>query len=186
MSLQENFTTDAYMRILVDLSNCAAGTSTSVSPSEALSLIPEVARQAALANARLEQSLTAAYVGNIVALRDVVISKFVVPVRTLEMLRGGDFSTDMLFGPLPEHFANLLDASHGSLYRCKSKYAGAAYAPQTPRSTSTPSLAGKRPGSSRGLPRAKRTHAPVTQAPRGRGLPFHRRSASRRSRFGRS
>ena len=152
-SLFERHTTDAYMRMLVTLSDCAAGASLAVGPSEALSLLPELARQAALANARLGQSLTAAYVGNTVALRDHVLDKFVVPTRTGETLRGGGFNTERLFGPLPESFATLLDAHHGSGLRCKLKPASSSTS-----SVASASLPTTRSGSSAGLPFSKRSY----------------------------
>lgn len=181
-SLLENFTVDAYMPILSDLINCAAGTSSTVSPSEALSLMPEVARQVSIANARQAQSITSAYVGNMVLLRDHILDKFVVPPRTRDILRGSDFSTESLFGPLPEHFATLLDTSHGSEYRCKSKWSGS-----TTKPTSSPAVPIKRPNHTGGLPRAKHV-APNPKAPRGKGrtTPFHRGAAGRGSKSGRS
>ena len=54
-----------------------------------------------MANARSGQSLGAGYVGNIVALRNMVLGRFTVPGRTMEVLRGGDFTSDTLFAPLP-------------------------------------------------------------------------------------
>ena len=182
-SLFERHATDAYMRLLVALSDCAAGVSTTVSPSEALSLLPELARQAALANARLGQSLTAAFVGNTVALRDHVLEKFVVPTRTGETLRGGCFTTERLFGHLPESFASLLDASHGGSFRCKLKSSSSSSQYFRP-SAATTSRPAKRPGSSRGLPYAERASVPVA-APKGRGQPFRKTPASQKSRLGR-
>ena len=183
-SLLEQYTVDAYMRLFMDLSNCAAGFSSSVSPSEAVSLLPEVARQAALANARLGQSLTAAYVGNTVALRDFVLNGFSVPGQTLDYLRGGDFGTKSLFGPLPEHFSTLLESSNRADLRCKSVFTRPSPASTTPAATS--SVSQKRPAPARGYPRAKRTPPPAPRPSRGRGKRFQRGPASRRSRLGRS
>ena len=185
-SLLENFTTDSYLRLLVDLSNCAAGTSSSVSPSEAASLLPEVAKQAALANARLQQSLTASYVGNTVALREYVLSSFEVPQRTQEYLRGGDFTTRSLFSPVPNSFISILDSAHGSEFRCTIKSSGSSYV-ATPKPAAPPrSVPRKRSGSARGYPRSKRSAPQASSASRGRGKRFLRGSAGRRSRPGRS
>ena len=201
-SLLESFTTESYMRILVELANCAAGTAEApvVGPSEAVSLLPEVSRQAAEANARSQQSLTAAFVTDTVALRDYVLNNFVVNERTLGYLRGGDFSTRSLFGPLPEHFSTLLDSPHNGELRCSSKSASFTYATPTTAASSyastsynasvhrpsTSSTAQKRSASSRGNPKAKRTSAPVSRPPKGRGKRFQRGSAGRRSGPGRS
>ena len=60
--------------------------------SEAIELLAGIVPQAAMANVSNTQSLAAAYVGNIVALRDVVLGRFTVPERTKEVLKGGDFT----------------------------------------------------------------------------------------------
>ena len=186
-SLLEFYTTESYMRILVELTNCAAGTSTTVSPSEAVSLMPEVARQAAQSHARSDQSLSAAYVGTTVALRDYVLNTFTVPPRSIDYLRGGDFSTKSLFGPIPEHFATLLDSAQGDMYRCTS-YTGTSSATTTTstRTSFATSMPRKRAAPSRRYHAPKRTPPPVSNPPRGRGRGFRRRSAGRRSRLGRS
>ena len=86
----------------------------------AIELLPGVVRQAAMANARTGQSLSAGYVGNLVNLRDAVLGRFTVPKRTQEILRGGDFTGDSLFAPLPESFSFLLDTVSGAELRCTS------------------------------------------------------------------
>ena len=188
-SVFERFATDSYMRILVELSSCLAGTSDRVPYAEAASLLPEVVKQAALANTRLGQSLTAAFVGNAVALRDTVLDKFVVPSRTREVLRGGDFSTETLFGPLPESFKSLFTTQQGKDLRCTKKFAASSYGshfykPATPSSQSSRFQPLKRSGSSSGLPPAKRPASSVP-ASRGRGANFRRRPAGQRSKLGR-
>ena len=105
---------------MYELSDCVTGASKTVSQLEAIELLPGVVRQAAMANARAGQSLSAGYVGNILALRDVVLGRFSVPKRTKEFLRGGDFSGDTLFSPLPESFSSLLDTVSGAELRCSS------------------------------------------------------------------
>ena len=84
----ETFTTDAYLQLLFELSECISGASQTVSQLRAIELLPGVVRQAAMANARTGQSLSAGYVGNIVNLRDAVLGRFTVPKRTQEILRG--------------------------------------------------------------------------------------------------
>ena len=75
-ALLESFTTDAYLKIVLHLSECISGASQSISQLEAIELLPGVVRQAAMSNARSGQSLSAGFVGNIVALRDVVLGRF--------------------------------------------------------------------------------------------------------------
>ena len=116
----ETFTTDAYLQLLFELSECISGASQTVSQLEAIELLSGVVRQAAMANARTGQSLSAGYVGNMVALRDSVLGRFTVPKRTREILRGGDFTGDSLFAPLPESFSSLLDTVSGAELRCTS------------------------------------------------------------------
>ena len=202
-SLLESYTTESYMRILVELSNCAAGTSQTpvVGASEAISMLPEVARQAAEANARSQQSLSAAFVTGTVALRDYVLNNFDVTPRTLVYLRGGDFATASLFGPLPEHFSTLLDSPHSGNLRCTSKSSGSSFSASsqaassfTSTSFNTPAhspatsyIPQKRTAAARGYPnKTRRTSATVSRPPKGRGKRFHRGSAGRRSGPGRS
>ena len=184
-ALFERFATDAYMRILVELAQCAAGVPSrgvSVNPTEATGLIPEIAKQAALANARLGQSLTAAYVGNTVALRDHVLSSFVVPPQTCEVLRGSDFGTDGLFGPLPESFVALLATQNGQGLRCTKKTAASSFGSQHLKSSAaSPSLADSLQ-SSGSLPSA--ASPSTTFPPKGRGGNYRRRS-NYRSKLGR-
>ena len=192
--------------MLVELSDCAAGASDTVTSSEAISLIPEVVRQTALATARSQQSLSAAFVSNTIALRDYVLNVFEVPQRSLNYLRGGDFSTSSLFGPVPEHFATLLDTTHGSLYRCTYKthappysassyantssastsQASTSYSAPASRPTSASSRPQKRPANPGTYPRAKKISPPTSNNSRGRTKRFPKGSASRRSRTGRS
>ena len=179
-ALLECYTTDAYMQLVYALSQCATGASQEVSQVEALELLPGVVRQAAMANARSGQSLSAGFVGNVVALRDVVLGRFTVPTRTEEVLRGGDFTGDSLFAPLPESFSSLLDTVPGAQLRCLSKSSRPKPSVQT--SSTAPTVPAKRPASS-GLPPAKLPRS--SQAPRGRGQSFHRKPASRGSRAGR-
>ena len=201
-SLLESYTSEAYLKLLLELSDCAAGTSTTVAPSEAASLLPEVVRQTALATARSQQSLSAAFVSNTVALRDYVMNVFTVPDRTRNYLRGGDFGTPSLFGPVPDHFASLLDTTYGAMYRCTYKSPGSSYASTSYANTSyasssysapaskpapASSLPQKRPANPAAYTRAKRFSPPASKAPRGRGAKrFQKGPAGRRSRPGRS
>ena len=123
-ALLECYTADAYIKILHELTKCAVGSSDIVPQAEALELLPEVVRQSAMANARCGQSLAAGYVGNVVALRDVVLDRFTTEPRTTNILRAGDFSGPSLFGPLPESIASLLDTPQGAKHRCCSKAPG--------------------------------------------------------------
>ena len=206
-SLLESYTAESYMKILVELSNCAAGTSRDssahntpvVGASEAVSMLPEVARQAAEATARSQQSLSAAFVTGTIALREYVLHNFEVDSRTLMYLRGGDFATASLFGPLPEHFSTLLDSPHNGDLRCTSKSSGSSFASQSTSSFASTSFntpthrpatsmpPQKRTAAARGLPnKSRRVSAPVSRPPKGRGKPFRKGSAGRRSGPGRS
>ena len=201
-SLLESYTTESYMRLLVELACCAAGTSEApvVGASEAVSMLPEVARQAAEATARSQQSLSAAFVTGTVALREFVLNNFSVDNRTLEYLRGGDFATASLFGPLPEHFSALLDSPHSGDLRCTSKSSGTSFATSSQATSyastsfvnpanrpTTSSLPQKRAAAARGHPsKIRRTAAPVSKPPKGRGKRFLKGSLGRRSGPGRS
>ena len=185
-SLLECWTTDAYLQIVHELSKCAAGLSDSVPQAEALELLPEVVRQTAMANARSGQSLGAGYVGNVVALRDVVLDRFRAEERTLNTLRGGDFTGPSLFGPLPESFASLLDTPQGSKLRCSSKASGSRAPSSRPPAPVVPSpVSGfKRPGPSVGPSSGAKRPKPAA-AQSGRNPPFPKKPAGR-GKYGRS
>ena len=182
-ALLECYTADAYLQIMLDLTECVRGASQTVSQLEALELLPGVVRQAAMANARSAQSLSAGYVGNIVALRDEVIGRFSVPPRTKEVLRGGDFTGDSLFAPLPESYSSLLDTVQGAELRCSSKKTKPKSAP--PRAPTVPAathLPMKRPA----MPAPYNDKRPkYNNAPRGRGQSFQNKPAGRGSKTGR-
>ena len=190
VSLLECYTTDAYLRILHELAKCAAGTSSLVSRENALELLPQVVRQTAMANSRCGQSLAAGYVGNVVALRDVVLDRFTTKQRTIYVLRGGDFSGPSLFGPLPESFASLLDTPQGAGFRCRSKPPSSRPVKQPASSVAAPSapvapVSGfKRPGSSvaSGYDAKRFKTAPAQPS---RGAPFPKKPAGR-GKYGRS
>ena len=88
VSLLESYTTDAYLRIALVLAKCAPGTS-NVLPAVALELLPGVIIQSALYTSRCGQSLAAGYVGNVIALREVVLDRFTTDVRVALLLTGG-------------------------------------------------------------------------------------------------
>ena len=136
-----------------------------------------------MANALSGQSLSAGYVGNIVALRDMVLGRFTVPGRTMEVLRGRDFTSDTLFAPLPESYSSLLDTVPGAALRCTSKTSR----PKAASSSATPaayaSLPMKRPAAPGPSTLAKQPK--ISQPPKGRGQPFQRKPAGRGSRPGR-
>ena len=186
-AMLENYTTDAYLQLVFELSECISGASQTVTQLEAIELLSGVVRQAAMANARAGQSLSAGYVGNIVALRDTVLGRFTVPKRTMEILRGGDFTGNSLFAPLPESFSSLLDTVSGAELRCTSGSARpkppsvpVAAVPAAPAAAQ--SL--KRHNPSGSNPRSK--FLKTSQALRGKGgSSFHKKPAGRGSRAGR-
>ncbi|CAL4191440.1 unnamed protein product, partial [Meganyctiphanes norvegica] len=77
--LLEHYTTDAYLRIILDLTKCLSGKSTTVPHDEALDLLPRVVKQAARSNSRAGYSQVAAYTCNKIALRDQVLHQFKEP-----------------------------------------------------------------------------------------------------------
>ena len=89
VSLLESYTTDAYLRITLVLAKCAPGASNVVLLTVALELLPGVIIQSALYTSRCGQSLAAGYVGNVIALRDVVLDRFTTDVRVALLLTGG-------------------------------------------------------------------------------------------------
>ena len=192
VSLLESYMTDAYLRIALDLAKCATGTSIVVPPAVALELLPGVVVQSAMANSRCGQSLSAGYVGNVVALRDVVLDRFTTDECTTNVLRGGDFSGPSLFGPLPESFSALLDTPHGAAkLRCRSK--PSASKPQNRRNAASASasanptvanLGVKRPGPSVAAGSDTKRFKPAATQP-GRGTPFPKKPAGR-GKYGRS
>ena len=190
VSLLECYTSDAYLRIVYELARCAAGTSSSVSREDALDLLPKVVRQSAMANSRCGQSLAAGYVGNVVALRDVVLDRFTTEQRTTNVLRGGDFSGPSLFGPLPESFASLLDTPQGAGYRCRSKPSASKPHRQTtssaagPAASAAPASGFKRPASFVAAGSAAKRYKPAPAQP-GKGSPFPKKPAGR-GKYGRS
>ena len=105
-----------------------------------------------------------------------------VPERTKEVLRGGDFTGDSLFSPLPESYSSLLDTVSGAELRCTSKSARSKPPPRAaaPAASSQPL---KRPAASGPSHFVKQPR--TSQAPRGRGQSFQRKPAGRGSRAGR-
>ena len=192
VSMLENYTTDEYLRIALVLAKCATGASDVVPQAVALELLPGVVVQSAMANSRCGQSLSAGYVGNVVALRDVVLDRFTTDERTTNVLRGGDFSGPSLFGPLPESFSALLDTPHGAAkLRCRSK--PSASKPQNRRAAASASasanptvanLGVKRPGPSVAAGSDTKRFKPAATQP-GRGTPFPKKPAGR-GKYGRS
>ena len=84
-----SYTTDAYLHFALDLAKCATGTSIVVPPAVALELLPGVIIQSAMSASRCGLSLAAGYVGNVIALREVVLDRFTTDVRVALLLTGG-------------------------------------------------------------------------------------------------
>ena len=184
-SLLESYTTDSYLFIVNELTKCIVGSSDLMTPVEAMELLPEVVRQSAQANSRSGQALAAGYVCNVVALRDLVLSRFSTQQRTINILRGGDFTGPSLFGPLPESFSALLDAPQGAKFRCSTK--SSSKAPQRTSVSAAPAVQ-KRPVSAAPAPAAKRqkTAPPAAPIPAKQGY-FHNKPANRgKYKYGRS
>lgn len=155
-ALLECYTTDSYLFIINELTKCIVGSSDLMSQVEAMELLPGVVRQSAQANS-----------------------------RTINILRGGDFTGPSLFGPLPESFSALLDAPQGAKYRCSSKSSGKTSTQRTSAPVSAAPAIQKRPISA--APAAKRQKtAPPAATPAKQGY-FHNKPAGRgKYKYGRS
>ena len=77
-------------------------------------------------NQRSGQAILAALVCNKLYLRDHVLKRFSVPEVSRSLLRGSDFKSDKLFGPLPESFRETLLHPMGNVYKCSSRNKGSA------------------------------------------------------------
>ena len=84
--------------------------------SPTFSLLFDIMSLAARTSLKASQFLTAAFVANRVALRETVLDKFEAHESSRETLRGGPFASKNLFGPLPEHFKEKLNAQHGERF----------------------------------------------------------------------
>ena len=84
--------------------------------SPAFNLLFDIMALAARTSLKASQFLTAAFVANRVALRETVLDKFDAHESSRETLRGGSFASKNLFGPLPEHFKEKLNAPLGERF----------------------------------------------------------------------
>ena len=105
-------------------------------------------------NQRSGQAILASIVTNRLSMRDSVLRRFQVPKYTKTILKGSDFKSDKLFGPLPESFKASLLTHTGKALRCTTK----KRFPSSFNSSSSvyPSTSSKRPSFS-STPAAKRT-----------------------------
>ena len=108
-SLLDTYTTDEYLKILLDLIPKISLEST---PREDwlryLDLAMDVIVMVAENNHRSGQTQLASYVSNKLALRDAVLSKFTSQNTSQNILRGSSFLSPGLFGELPESFKESL------------------------------------------------------------------------------
>ena len=120
-SLLDAFLTDTLLSDLTKLSKFAKTETDVTQTKSTLDLMSRLIRLTASSHFRLLQSSMTAFVSNRAALRDFVLKDFSVQLCTLEILRGSDFKSSSLFGPLPASFRASLQSAHGNALRCKPK-----------------------------------------------------------------
>ena len=71
---------------------------------------------AAQTSLKASQCITAAFVANPVALREIVLDKFDANENSRAVLRGSSFASKKLFGPLLDSLMNKLSAHSGERF----------------------------------------------------------------------
>ena len=92
-----------------------------LSSSRILGLLTSCLEMTAENNQRSGQAVLAALVTNKLSLRENVLRRFQVPKYSGTLLKGSDFKSDKLFGPLPESFKASLLTHSGKELRCSSR-----------------------------------------------------------------
>ena len=90
---------------------------------------------AAQTSLKASQCISAAFVANRVALREIELDKFDAHENSREVLRGSSFASKELFGPLPDSLKNKLSAQNGERFMFTPKLTSQ---PQTKRQSSAP------------------------------------------------
>ena len=171
-AMLDNFSLDEYLQLIIELLPTIEKEDT---PPEVkldnLDLVFRLVVLIAEGNQRSGQSLMAAFVANKLAMRDVVLNKFNAPLTSRQILRGSNFLSPNLFGPLPESFRNSLLHNADTHLRLTSK--GAA---------STRSSA----SSSQTAPKTRKRQADFSffnYPKKRRGFGFNKPAASKRKFF---
>ena len=111
---------DKLFNFVFDLVNLAkmeiSDPNTSTPDFPTLDLIFEIMSLAARTSLRASQLLTAAFVANRTAIRDVVLDKFEGHETSKENLRGSPFDSKDLFGPIPDSLKDKLTAQYGQRF----------------------------------------------------------------------
>ena len=113
-----------------------------------LAVLEKLICQTTFSNERLIHSQSAGFVTNKLALRDFVLNKYKTPTSTFNILRGSDFTSDHLFGPIPESFKDTLKTHQGKNLTATKKYKSSKYANTSKLSKFAKNAAYKRMSSS--------------------------------------
>ena len=120
-ALTDSFLNDELFTLIFDIAGSFVPHLNSTPLSSSLETLFSSLRICAENNQRSGESILDALVCNRVALRDVVLRRFSVPDTSRALLRGSDFKSDSLFGPLPELFRETLLHPMGNVYKCTSR-----------------------------------------------------------------
>ena len=85
-------------------------------------LLEQLICQTTFSNERSVHNHSAGFLTNRLALRDLVLDKYKAPASTVNILRGSDFASDHLFGPMPESFKESLNSYQGKNLTATKKY----------------------------------------------------------------
>ena len=163
-ALLDSFTNDEFFRIIFGIVHSLKDHASSTTMSNTLDLLISTLEVTAENNQRIGQTILASLVQNKLALRDLVLRKFRVHPLSRALLRGSDFKSDALFGPLPDSFQETLLHPSGNGFKCLSR--DTAPTPSTSRgSTSGRTYPQKRTGPSGARSSAKRSRPSSSTAP---------------------
>ena len=127
---------------------------------------------------RSGQSQMAAFVSNKLALRDFVLNKFVYQPTSRHILRGSDFLSPSLFGPLPESFRASLQRNSETNLRLVQKSTASTSSSNTTKTVSQPR---KRPANFRNYVNPKRRRGQGTRRNTGINRQFFRYQGKKRN-----
>ena len=172
-ALRDSFVMDELLKMLLELANSLTPRMEDDDSSLRLELILSSLEMTAECNQRSGQAMLASLVASKLALRDNILRRFVVPKYSRSVLRGSDFKSDKVFGPLPESFKASLLQPNAKEFRCttkprisgSSKFKNPSYGTYT----SKPSKFSTKRRSSFGFPPAKKSKGEDTKFFRGKG-----------------
>ena len=171
-ALHDSFVLDELLQMVLEISvSLEPHLRDSDELSPRLDVLMSTLELAAENNRRSGQAILASLVTNKLSLRDSVLKKFIVPPLTKTVLRGSDFKSDQVFGPLPESFRETLLHPNGREYRCKSKRpfdSLSSHKPSGSKYTGSSSSSRKR-SSSFALPASKKQKGSGSLFFRGKG-----------------